>query len=549
MGQVGVGVAMDAELVDAELAPRRSRCAAAHRERERDLEQPVALVPVDQAAELEPVRARRRAGPAVRACSRGRPRGANASSARSGPSATSSHSLGRRATGSRVSACVGLELPGVERGRAVLVQLEQVGRPAERLAPVGAPQAEQAPVAVELHGHERRCRRGSRSPSRVDLDRRSPAPPGARSRTPGSRTSAGPSGRLDHLTAGEAVEVERRAVPGPVVGQRRDGALAVAQLGRPPRSSGAARPRRSRAPRAARCPGGCRGTGCAAASARAARARRRDTRRAPRAQAIAAAASASCRARSPARLPSLVSGLARVGAAVVLEVELAADRRQLGALAPRAARRTARSSTRSTSGRPRRSATRAADSSISGVGPAAAVAVAEQDQARVAAVVIAERGDRAAQLVGLELGVVGADRRQVGEHLRAVDAAPAEAVVRRAGELVPRELLGHEALDPALAEDLRHLPVVAEGVGAPVDVQRRPKCSSNQRWPYEQLADQRLAVGEVAVRLDPGRRRRPPSARRRSPRRPARRAPGRPARARRSAGPRRRRSDSRGSGR
>ena len=47
------------------------------------------------------------------------------------------HPLGRRALGAGL-VVVGLELPGVERGRPVLVELE-IRRPRERLAPVGEP--------------------------------------------------------------------------------------------------------------------------------------------------------------------------------------------------------------------------------------------------------------------------------------------------------------------------------------------------------------------------------------------------------------------------
>jgi hypothetical protein len=101
---------------------------------------------------------------------------------------------------------------------------------------------------------------------------------------------------------------------------------------------------------------------------------------------------------------------------VVLEVELPADRRQLVAtlgdgIEEALARRLLDQWQAAQVGDPgrrlqhlrRRSAT--------------AVAVAEEDQARVAAIVVAEGDHRAPQLVGLELGVVGADRRQVGEHL------------------------------------------------------------------------------------------------------------------------------------
>jgi hypothetical protein len=64
----------------------------------------------------------------------------------------------------------------------------------------------------------------------------------------------------------------------------------------------------------------------------------------------------------------------------------------------------------------------------------------------IAEVALAER-----HLLAGDLGVVGVDRREVGEHPGAVEALPPERVVREAVLLVPAELLGDEPMQPAAA--------------------------------------------------------------------------------------------------
>jgi hypothetical protein len=73
-----------------------------------------------------------------------------------------------------------------------------------------------------------------------------------------------------------------------------------------------------------------------------------------------------------------------------------------------------------------------------------------------------------------DLGVVGVDRREVGEHPGAVEALPPERVVREAVLLVPRQLLGDEAV----------MPPAAKSWGSPPGSRTRrgstPRCSARR---------------------------------------------------------------------
>ena len=135
--------------------------------------------------------------------------------------------------------------------------------------------------------------------------------------------------------------------------------------------------------------------------------------------------------------------------------------------------------------------------------PAAAVAPAEDEQAARRQRVVLEVAGRAAQLGDGRLGVVGVGRREVREHRRAVDPDPAEGVVLGRVEPVPRELLREEAVDPGAAHDLRQLAVVAEHVGVPEHARAAAELALEEALAVEELAHERLAGGQVAVRLDP----------------------------------------------
>ena len=196
----------------------------------------------------------------------------------------------------------------------------------------------------------------------------------------------------------------------------------------------------------------------ATAAVRSVRRRRRPTTARPRA---AGARSGGCRA---------WSGLARQRAPVRLEVQLAPPHRD-----GRARRGLGLDVVEEPVGRAELEAGHAVE-----VGhaagpldhlprrPAAAVAVAERHQRPVAPAVLVEvaaREPRPARPA--DLGVVGVDRREVGEHPRPVEALPPERAVREAVLLVPRQLLGDEPGAAAGREDLRQRGGVAEHVGDP----------------------------------------------------------------------------------
>ena len=111
--------------------------------------------------------------------------------------------------------------------------------------------------------------------------------------------------------------------------------------------------------------------------------------------------------------------------------------------------------------------------------PAAAVAVAERHQRPVAPGVLGEAvAPTSASSAGVDLGVVRVDRREVGEHPRAVDALPPERVVREAVGAVPRQLLG----DEAVACRRRRRPAAARP-GSRTRRGSTPRCSARRSAP------------------------------------------------------------------
>ena len=202
-------------------------------------------------------------------------------------------------------------------------------------------------------------------------------------------------------------------------------------------------------------------------------------------------------------VPALHGSLGRVRAAVVLEVELPDDGRKLadvglergeelvggGHRGARHALEVAHAAERLEHLRRR---------------PAAPVPVTEEEQAAPRAVVILVVARAPAELLDLDGGVIGVGGREVGEHLRAVDPLPRERVVRRRVEAIPRELLGEEAADPGAAHDLRELAVVAEHVRVPELAAAAAELALEESLALQELAHERLARGQVAVRFDPG---------------------------------------------
>ena len=124
---------------------------------------------------------------------------------------------------------------------------------------------------------------------------------------------------------------------------------------------------------------------------------------------------------------------------------------------------------------------------------AAAVAVAERHQRPSAPRVLGEAAHRVGHLLGHDLGVVGVDGREVGEHAGAVDALPPERRVREAVLAVPRQLLGDEAVHPAGHEHLRQPGRVAEHVGDPHLAAADAELLLEEALPEHDLAHDRLA--------------------------------------------------------
>ena len=204
----------------------------------------------------------------------------------------------------------------------------------------------------------------------------------------------------------------------------------------------------------------------------------------------------------PPRLRALGPRLARVGAAVVLEVQLADHLGPVLALGLQrgeerlgVADRRARDALQVLDARQRLEHVRRR--------PAAAVAPAERQQAAGRQRVVLEVARRAPQLAHARLAVVGVGGREVREHGRAVDADPAERVVLRRRVAVPRQLLGEEAGHARAAHELRQLAVVAEHVGVPEHGRAAPELAREEALAVQELAHERLARGQVAVRLDP----------------------------------------------
>src|SRR5581483_5748044 len=95
------------------------------------------------------------------------------------------------------------------------------------------------------------------------------------------------------------------------------------------------------------------------------------------------------------------------------------------------------------------------------------------------------------------------DRRVVRQHLAAVDALPAERVRLGLVESVPRELLRQEARDSGEAHELGKLPAVAERVRRPELAAANAELLLEEPLAVHELAEQRLARRQIAVRLNP----------------------------------------------
>jgi hypothetical protein len=136
-------------------------------------------------------------------------------------------------------------------------------------------------------------------------------------------------------------------------------------------------------------------------------------------------------------------------------------------------------------------------------GPAAAVAPAEGQQARVEAVLLPPLAPAADDVAWAGLGVIVV--AEVDDDLRAVDAFPRERVVRErvAAVVVPEDLGRGEVLRPAAAHHLRQRARVAEDVRQPEHLVFQAELLADEALAVEKLPDQALAAGDVRVHLDP----------------------------------------------
>ena len=160
------------------------------------------------------------------------------------------------------------------------------------------------------------------------------------------------------------------------------------------------------------------------------------------------------------------------------------------------------------------------------------------DHARPPGVLLLGAGPGVEHLVRRGHGVVGggvlAPRlvggAEVRQHARAVQPLPPEGFIRKVVVLAPADLDGEEVFQPGLLDELRQVPGVAEHVRQPQHraFSARPKMGAEEAAPQQELARQRLAAREVAIRLHPHPAQRLPVALRRAPAGYPRTAPGRP---------------------
>ena len=92
---------------------------------------------------------------------------------------------------------------------------------------------------------------------------------------------------------------------------------------------------------------------------------------------------------------------------------------------------------------------------------------------------------------------------EAGEHLTAVDALPEEGVIGQLVVLIPADLGSEELVHPGFQQNLGQGGAVAEHVRQPEDVAVHPELLLHEPLAVEDLTDQALAGGEVAVSLQP----------------------------------------------
>ena len=143
--------------------------------------------------------------------------------------------------------------------------------------------------------------------------------------------------------------------------------------------------------------------------------------------------------------------------------------------------------------------------------PAAAVAPAEREQALARDALLLVLLPVALEFLDVEHAVVGEEPiaaagggDELHRDLAAVEAAPAERVVREAVELVPGDLAGDERVAVRQLQQLRQGGRVAEHVGQPQVPAVDAELLGEVLLAVEELADERLAAGDVHVAFAPG---------------------------------------------
>ena len=136
-------------------------------------------------------------------------------------------------------------------------------------------------------------------------------------------------------------------------------------------------------------------------------------------------------------------------------------------------------------------------------GSPATVAVPERDQRGVGPALLGELVGGPRELGRRQVGVVGVDGREVGEHPAAVDPFPPEGVVRDAVGVVPGQLLCEEVLAAGQARHLRECAGVPEGVGKPDVGGLYAQLLDEEPLALDELPHQRLGADHVGVRLHP----------------------------------------------
>ncbi len=94
-------------------------------------------------------------------------------------------------------------------------------------------------------------------------------------------------------------------------------------------------------------------------------------------------------------------------------------------------------------------------------------------------------------------------RRKIGQDARTVHSLPPKKKVGENIGIIPTDFLGDERIDSTPLEELRHVPVIAEGVGIPADFDVHAEFLLEVPFSVQDLTDKGFAVDEVAVRLGP----------------------------------------------